>query len=162
MAGLLKHEPHAIEPSNVLDRLDQLFDAWTRRLTGQLYEPWQMPALFVHEGERGELIRVDEYRDEEDLVIRAELPGIDPDEDVTIDVTDHRLHIEAERHAAEEREAKGFVHRELRYGHFSRVLSLPEGVTADDVTARYEDGILEIRVHAPQGPPPVKIPVGRS
>jgi HSP20 family protein len=162
MAGLLKHERHDVEPTNVLDRLDQLFDAWTRRLTGQVYEPWQMPALFVHEGERGELIRVDEYRDGDDVVIRAELPGIDPDEDVTIDVADHRLHIEAERHEDEEMERKGVLHRELRYGRFSRDLTLPEGVTDEDISASYADGILEIRVRAPVGPPPVRIPVARG
>jgi HSP20 family protein len=95
-------------------------------------------------------------------VVRAELPGIDPDEDVELTVTDGMLHIEAERREEEETEDKGYVRRELRYGSFSRSLPLPEGATEADITATYKDGILEIRVPAPQPPPAKKIPVSKS
>ena len=89
---------------------------------------------------------VDEYRDGDTLVIRAELAGIDPDEDVELTVTDGMLRIDAERRVEEDTEDKGYTRHELRYGRFTRSLPIPEGASADDVTATYKDGILEVRV----------------
>lgn len=99
--------------------------------------------------DRWEIIRVDEVRDGDTLVIRAEMPGVDPDRDVQVTVTDGMLHIKAERKEETTTEGKGFVHRELHYGSFSRSLPVPHGVTEADVTATYRDGILELRVPAP-------------
>lgn len=98
------------------------------------------------------MIRVDEFREDDTLVIRADLPGIDPDEDVDVSVTDNMLTIRAEHREEHEEEDKGFLRRELRRGSFSRTLALPADVTEDDVTASYKQGILEIRVPMPQPP----------
>ncbi|RFU20477.1 Hsp20/alpha crystallin family protein [Geodermatophilus marinus] len=92
------------------------------------------------------VIRVDEYRDDDTQVIRAELPGIDPDRDVRLTVSGGMLRIDAERRVEERTEEKGYTRRELRYGSFSRTLPLAEGATEDDITAGYKDGVLEIRV----------------
>ncbi|MEX0869414.1 MAG: Hsp20/alpha crystallin family protein [Nitriliruptoraceae bacterium] len=89
------------------------------------------------------------FADGDDLVIRAELPGLNPDEDITASLADNTLHIEAERREDEESEAKGYVRRELRYGHLTRDLSLPDGITEANVSAKYSDGILEVRVALP-------------
>lgn len=105
-----------------------------------------------------DLIKVDEYRENGTLVVRAELPGIDPDNDVELTVADGMLHIEAERRDEEKTEEIG----ELHYGSFSRSLPLPEGVTEADVTASYKDGILEIRVPARQPEPGKKIAVTKA
>lgn len=81
----------------------------------------------------------------DDVVIKAELPGIDP-ADVDIEVTDGVLTIKGERKAEEEREGEGWLVRESSYGSFERSLVLPEGVTAEEISASYNDGILEIHV----------------
>jgi HSP20 family protein len=141
MAGLIRREHRKPESFDVFSRLDRLFDEWTR----------MMPLRPPFEGWwHQDLIQVDEYRDGEDVVVRAELPGIDPDRDVEVTVTDGMLHIQAQRREEEKLEEKGFLRRELRYGSFDRTLPLPEGVVESDITARYRDGILEIRFRAPK------------
>ena len=109
-----------------------------------------------------DLVRVDEYRENGTLVIRAEMAGIDPEKDVEITVSDGMLHIGAERREEKNVEGKDYFRRELRYGSFGRDLPLPEGVAESDVKANYKDGILEIRVPLPKGEAektPTKIPV---
>ncbi|HZL07526.1 MAG TPA: Hsp20/alpha crystallin family protein [Coriobacteriia bacterium] len=81
----------------------------------------------------------------DDIVVRAELPGIDPSE-VDIEVTDGVLTIKGERTADTEREGEGWLIRESSYGSFERAMVLPEGVDAEEIKAEYADGILEIHV----------------
>jgi HSP20 family protein len=125
-------------PESPWSRLDRLFDEWMRT------QP--MRRILGAEAVGEELISVDEYRDDDVQVIRAELPGIDPDKDVQVTVTDGMLRINAERRVEEQTEEKGYTRRELRYGRFTRSLPLAEGATEADIQASYKDGILEIRV----------------
>jgi HSP20 family protein len=138
-----------------LGRIDRLLEEWLRSL------PMPRPARTGWNAGGEEMIGVDEFRDGDIHVIRAEIPGIDPDRDVDLTVVDGTLRIQAERRAEEESEEKGYTRRELRYGSFVRVLPLPDGAAAADVSATYEDGILEIRVPVPPSPPrePTRIPV---
>jgi HSP20 family protein len=159
MPGLLRRDPRQSESTDLFGRLDQLFDDWTRST------PFRWPERSLMAAEdwpRANLIRIDEYREGDDLVVRAELPGIDPDEDVEITVSDHHLHIEAHRREEEETEEKGFLRRELHHGYLSRDIPLPEAVTESDVEANYADGILRITVHLPNGGSPNRIPVERA
>ena len=94
----------------------------------------------------GETIPVEEFVDDDTLVIRAELPGVDADEDIDITVDDGRLSIDARRERREETEEDGRFRSEFHYGSFRRTMSLPKGTEADDVKAEYRDGILEVRV----------------
>jgi HSP20 family protein len=87
-------------------------------------------------------VRVEDYIEDSTYVVRAELPGVDPDQDVEIDVTGDTLTIKGERR--EEKNDKR--HHEMHYGSFYRSLTLPQGVKAEEVTATYTDGVLEIRV----------------
>ncbi|MCV2395773.1 Hsp20/alpha crystallin family protein [Actinotalea sp. M2MS4P-6] len=100
-----------------------------------------------------EPMRVEEVRDGEHLVVRAELPGIDPDKDVAITIDDGVLTISAERTARSEEKEKDSYRSEFHYGSFSRTLPLPSGATDADVTATYKDGVLEVRVPVPAEPP---------
>jgi len=109
-----------------------------------------------------EMIRVDELHEDGVLVIKAEIPGIDPDEDVELTVTDRMLHIEARRHEEQTREAKGYTRKEIRTGSFRRTLPLPAGVDGSDVKATYKDGMLEIRIPEPEPPAATRIPVTKS
>jgi HSP20 family protein len=106
---------------------------------------FDMPDFFGDLFEESSM-KIEEFETDGHLVIRAEMPGIDPDEDVEITVTDHRLHLKAERKTeTKEEDVKGW-RSEFHYGSFERTMPLPPGATEDDVAARYEDGILEIRV----------------
>mgnify|MGYP003525780634 CR=1 FL=1 len=91
-------------------------------------------------------VRVEEYQDDGHLVVRAEMPGIDPDKDVEITLTDQVLRIRAERRREEKVETKSGYRSEFHYGSFARSLRLPIGATDKDVQATYEDGILEVRI----------------
>jgi len=91
-------------------------------------------------------LKVEEFRDDDELVVRAEMPGIDPDKDVEITVTDNMLQMRAERRSETKTEDKEGYRSEFHYGSFSRTVPLPVGATEDDVKATYTDGILEVRV----------------
>ena len=91
-------------------------------------------------------MRVEEFVEDDKLIVRAELPGIDPDRDVEIDVRDHSLRIRAERRQEERRDENGRFHSEFHYGTFTRIIPLATTVSEKDVKASYRDGILEIRV----------------
>jgi HSP20 family protein len=91
-------------------------------------------------------MKVEEFRDGDTLVVRAEMPGIDPDKDVEITMSDHMLHLRAERRSETKTEDKQGYRSEFRYGSFSRSVRLPAGAGEKDVTASYEDGILEVRI----------------
>lgn len=75
-------------------------------------------------------------------VLKAELPGMDPDKDITITVDGDVLKVSAERE--ESTETKD--HSEFRYGSFERAVRLPETIDPKDVTAEYADGILTVSV----------------
>lgn len=110
------------------------------------------------------MVRVEEFRDGNDVVVRAELPGIDPDKDVELTVSDGTLRIMARREERSEKREKDAYRTEFRYGTFVRELVLPPGVEEKDIDASYKDGILEIRV--PLGeerkPPVRRITVNRK
>lgn len=108
--------------------------------------PNRLRRLLDWDGQLGHWMRIEELRDDDELVVRAELPGIDPERDVEITCEEGMLHISAHR---EERHAKRSgreVHSEFRYGELSRDVPIPAGVQPADVVARYEDGILEVKV----------------
>jgi HSP20 family protein len=80
-----------------------------------------------------------------DLVVRAELPGVRP-EDVHITLQDNVLTISGERQEEQEEQRGGYYVRERRRGTFSRSMTLPEGVNEDSIRARYEHGVLEVSI----------------
>ena len=78
------------------------------------------------------------------FVVRAELPGLSP-EDVRIEASDDALTIEGERRSEMQAEEEGGVYRSERvYGRFSRTIPLPEEVDLDGAQARFENGVLEV------------------
>lgn len=109
-------------------------------------------------------LRVEEFREADKLVVRAELPDIDPDKDVDIVVADGELRIKAHREARSEHKDKDSYRSEFQYGSFSRSVKLPSGASPEDVTATYRDGVLEVRVPVAEvaAPEPSKIPIARG
>jgi len=108
--------------------------------------------------------RVEEVQEDDTLVVRAELPGIDADKDVDVSVSDGMLHISAKREQSTERKEGSRYRSEFRYGSFSRNLALPSGVDKNQVKAEYKDGILEVRVPWPVKPETTatKVPIRKA
>jgi HSP20 family protein len=154
MAGLMRREPRG-EVSEFFSRFDRMFDEWARVM------PLRAVA-FPRWADVDGMIRVEEFHDDGTLVVRADLPGIDPEKDVDLTVADGMLRIEAERREEEKKEDKGYLRQELRYGSLSRTLPLPEGVTESDIKATYKAGTLEIRIPEPKQEPTKKIPISKS
>jgi HSP20 family molecular chaperone IbpA len=87
-------------------------------------------------------VRVEDFVEDGTYVLRAEMPGIDPDKDIELTVDHDMLTIKGVRR--EETHDKN--HHEFHYGSFSRTVPMPRGIEPDQVTATYTDGVLEVRI----------------
>jgi len=120
------------------------------------------PPVMWAEGRAVPTIRVEEHVEDDHLVVRAELPGIDPDRDVDVSLADDRLTITAQRLERTSSSERGRRRSEFRYGTFMRSLVVPPGTDATQVRADYADGILTITAPLPAAPrEPLRIAVGR-
>ena len=93
--------------------------------------------------------RVESFERGGNFIVRADLPGMTKD-DVKVEVTDDAITISGERRQEHEEKREGFYRSECSYGSFYRQIPLPEGVHADDATATFQNGVLEISMQAPQ------------
>lgn len=104
-------------------------------------------------------------KDGEDAVVRLELPGVDVDKDVTVEVDGNELVIHGERrdeYASENPDKDGRTLREVRYGAFRRSFTLPAHVTEGAISASYDAGVLTVRVAgAYAGTQPKRIAITR-
>lgn len=87
-------------------------------------------------------VRIEDFQEDGKYVLRAELPGMDPEKDIRIAVQGNELTITAERTV----ETHDKRHSEFTYGEFARVVRLPDGAVADEVAATYKKGLLEVTV----------------
>ncbi len=81
----------------------------------------------------------------EDLVIRVELAGVDPD-DVDLSFSHGVLTVSGTRRPGPADDSADFLIRERFYGEFRRVITLPEGTGADQLGAEFDDGLVEVTV----------------
>lgn len=124
--------------------MNRLFDRFFAPAAGQR-ERW-IPALDVHE-------------EDDSFVVRADLPGMS-EEDVTIEVEDRVLRIAGKRENEHEDKGDGYHRIERSYGQFERMLTLPEGVDAEAITASFDKGVLQLRVPKPERARPRRITIG--
>ncbi|MBV8430132.1 MAG: Hsp20/alpha crystallin family protein [Solirubrobacterales bacterium] len=92
---------------------------------------------------------IDVVRDDGNIVIHADLPGIKPGE-VRIEVEDDILTVSGEHEESQERKDKHYMRRERRYGSFSRSVALPPGVDPKKIQANTHDGVVEVTIPLPQ------------
>lgn len=85
-------------------------------------------------------------RDGDDALVRVELPGIDVDKDVNVEVERDYLVIHGERRDERAEDNNGRTLREVRYGSFRRAFKLPAHVTGEAISASYDAGVLTVRV----------------
>ncbi len=91
---------------------------------------------------------VDIVREKGSLVLRADVPGITPDE-VKIEVEDDILTISGEHEETTEEKDKEYVRRERRYGSFTRSMALPAGVDPKAIKAETRNGVVEVTIPLP-------------
>jgi HSP20 family protein len=91
---------------------------------------------------------IDVFQRGNDLVVRADVPGLSKD-DVTVDVADDELTIRGERRYDHEEERDGVFRTERSYGSFYRVVPLPQGAITDSAKATFNNGVLEVVLQAP-------------
>jgi HSP20 family protein len=96
---------------------------------------------------------VDIFEDKNDVVVKAELPGIKK-EDIDVTLTDDTISIAGEKKKEEEVEKKNYYRWESSYGSFARTFTLPAEVQTDKVKTQFKDGVLEIRI--PKTPEAIK------
>jgi HSP20 family protein len=122
------------------DEIDRLFEdfgvghRWSSSLSRSGAELWAP--------------QIDVFQRSNELVIRADLPGMSK-EDVKVDVTEDALTIEGERRSEREEERQGVYRSERSYGSFHRVVPLPPGTITDQAKASFRDGVLEITMPTP-------------
>ena len=129
--SMIRWEPFD-EMMSMRESMDRLFeDFFSRRprTSGPLV--WQ-PALEVFETDN-------------EIVVKAELPGIDP-KSVSVTVTAEGLTIKGEARAEHEDKGRNYYRRELRYGSFQRTVPLPNEVKSDETKATFKHGILEVTI----------------
>jgi HSP20 family protein len=106
---------------------------------------------------------VDIYEDEHSIQLKLEVPGIDQ-KDLDVKVENNILTVSGERKFEKEEKEENFRRVERRYGSFTRSFTLPNTVTADDVSATYNDGVLKIRLgkRAEAKPKQIKVNIGEG
>jgi HSP20 family protein len=133
MTSLTRWEPFR-DLISLREAMDRLFEESFVRPRGEMLAPME-----------GARLAVDMYETDEDVVVQAALPGIDPD-DVDVSVTRNTLTVRGETKAEEEVEEGNYIYRERRFGAYSRSLTLPVAVEADQGEAEYEKGMLTLRL----------------
>ena len=91
-------------------------------------------------------MKLEEFREKDAIVVRAELPGFDPEKDMEVTVSEGMLRIHAQRTQESKHEDDASYRSEFSYGELTRTLALPPGAAGKHVKASYHDGILEVRV----------------
>lgn len=131
MSNLIRWQPMR-EMMTLRDAMDRLFDEAVTR-------PWGL----TDGGRHGPGPSIDMFETENDVVIKAALPGMKADE-VEINVTGEMLTLKGETREKSEATEKGYHIREQRWGSFERSLAMPTTVLSDKARAEFEDGILTI------------------
>lgn len=109
-------------------------------------------------GGRMRTIDVDMYENDDEFVVKAELPGLSTD-DVDINISGNTLTLQGEFQAEEEGERDNVRFRERRYGSFRRSFSLPTYVDADQAEAEFTDGVLTVHLPKVEEARPKQIPI---
>lgn len=144
MTTLVRWDP-AVEVDPLQSEMGRLFEGFFGGGRADGPRRW-MPAMDLAENEQ-------------ELILTTDLPGM-REEDVAIEVRDGVLSISGERRDARGESGLGYHRAERTFGRFSRTLSLPRGIDPQAVAARFEDGVLEIRIPKPEERKPHRVRIG--
>ena len=121
--------------------MEEFFEDFPPRRWMETFEPfgWKWPMGVDYE----RAFRLDVIDREKELLVRAELPGVEKD-DVNVAITGDRLTIETEREFKEEDEKEDFYRQETGYGKLMRTVVLPVEVDIENIHAELKEGILTV------------------
>src|SRR5438477_9346864 len=125
------------------EEMDNLFEDFNFR------RDWLAPVLGSEVGVGIWSPQVEMLQHDHELIVRADLPGLTKD-DVKVEVADNAITIEGERRGEKEEKREGYYRSECSYGKFYRRLPLPEGVDVKDADASFSNGVLEVKMKAPE------------
>ena len=117
--------------------MDEFFD---RRM-----RPWWPERWLSREAMEVSAAAIDLYEEKDDIVVKAELPGMEKD-NIQVNLSDHTLTIKGEKKKEEEIKEKNYYRSERAYGSFIRTVELPKDVHGDKVKASFKNGVLEVRL----------------
>jgi HSP20 family protein len=101
---------------------------------------------------------VDMFDDDDKIVIKAELPGMDK-KDISVDIENRVLTLSGERNYDNEVKEDNYYRRERAYGRFKRAFNLPADVDSDQIKADFKDGVLKVEIPKPEEQKPKQITV---
>jgi HSP20 family protein len=104
---------------------------------------------------------LDVWETENEIVYAFDLPGI-PEDKISVEFEDGALTVSADREREREVSDEHFYRHERRFGTFSRTIGLPQGISDDDISADYSNGVLELHVRKPEQSKPRRIEVGKG
>lgn len=145
MTTLVRWDPVA-EADSLQSEMSRLFDGFFGRgVNGSGARRW-IPAMDLAETD-------------DELVLTADLPGMS-EEDIAIEVKDNILAISGERKDERQESGRGYHRAERSFGRFSRTLGLPRGIDAQRVTAKFDQGVLEVHIPKPEERKPHRVRIG--
>lgn len=131
-----------------MDDIDRLFEGFN----GIQPFPFKTMESFLPEWSQIEKTmwspQIEILKNDHTMTIRADLPGLKP-EDVDVELVEGMLNLSGERKQETEEEKDGFYRSERSYGSFFRSIPLPDGVKPEDATAKFENGVLEVKLAIP-------------
>ncbi len=101
---------------------------------------------------------IESFVEGDKLIVRADLPGVDA-KNVDITIANDMLTVSGSRHDEREEHKRNYSLREVSYGSFERSISVPRGLKAEDVKAKYSNGVLELTMPLPKEAAPRKVPI---
>lgn len=110
---------------------------------------WSRFDEMFHDGEWRRSFKIEECHEKGEIVVRAELPGVDPEKGVKVEVVDDELVITAEKSESHVNDEKHVHRSEFRYGSLTRSIPIPKGADTSKINATYKDGVLEVRMAMP-------------
>jgi HSP20 family protein len=131
-------------PSMDMSRWERDMDRMMEDFLGRRARSWWPENWFPRHDMEVRAPALDVFEDKEDVVVRAELPGMDK-ENIEVNLTDSTLTIKGEKKKEEEVKEENYYRSERSYGSFVRSVELPKAVHADKIKASFKNGILEVR-----------------
>jgi len=144
--ALIRWEP-AREINSLQQEMNRLFSTF-----------FDAPTAPGANGARRWIPAMDLVETDDHFVLRADLPGL-TEADIDLSLEDNVLTLSGERKSEHEERGEGFFRVERASGAFSRSLTLPEGVDGDAITARFDKGVLEVRIAKPEQRRPRKLQI---
>jgi HSP20 family protein len=128
------------------------------RLARRLEAPFRFFEDFEERGEEGFLPAVESFVKNGNLVVRADVPGMEP-KDIEVSILGNVLTVKGERRSEQEVKKEDYLRREVSYGSFERRMTLPEGTETDKVKATFKNGVLEITLPLAKEAVAKKVPI---